>query len=259
MTDPTTGHPATDDAPQPGAVPPPPGYRVPTYPVPAPPSIPRPGRVPPSSFAPGTGPGPRRGLGGATVVAVVAAALIAGGVGGVVAERILDDDTPRHVPLSAGGTAAQRPDGSIADIAATALTSLLSKSTTRVLSRSRWSAAYIDAIQTDAAINPGNSGGPLVNGAGEVIGINSAIATPQGTGESVAGSIGLGFAIPSNQVRRTANQLISDGVATYPVAGLSPIRTTTVRAFGSWSARRTALPPSRLAAARIRRGSNPVT
>lgn len=80
--------------------------------------------------------------------------------------------------------------------------------------------AYIDAIQTDAAINPGNSGGPLINSAGEVIGINSAIATVSGSGTETAGSVGLGFAIPSNQARRTADQLIEDGVATFPVIGV---------------------------------------
>lgn len=80
--------------------------------------------------------------------------------------------------------------------------------------------AFINALQTDAAINPGNSGGPLVNGAGEVIGINSAIAQPPGAGTTAAGSIGLGFAIPSNQARRTAEQLIETGRATYPVVGV---------------------------------------
>lgn len=80
--------------------------------------------------------------------------------------------------------------------------------------------AFINALQTDAAINPGNSGGPLVNGAGEVVGINSAIAQPPGGGGVVAGNIGLGFAIPSNQARRTAEQLIETGTATYPVVGV---------------------------------------
>ncbi|MEK8228391.1 trypsin-like serine protease [Oerskovia sp. M15] len=68
-------------------------------------------------------------------------------------------------------------------------------------------------------MNPGNSGGPLVNGAGEVVGVNSAIAQPPGTG-AATGSIGLGFAIPSNQARRTAEELIENGTATYPVIGV---------------------------------------
>lgn len=79
--------------------------------------------------------------------------------------------------------------------------------------------AFINAIQTDAAINPGNSGGPLVNARGEVVGINSAIAQLPGRATS-SGSIGLGFAIPSNQARRTAEQLIETGRATYPVIGV---------------------------------------
>jgi len=81
------------------------------------------------------------------------------------------------------------------------------------------STAFIDAIQTDAAINPGNSGGPLLNAQGEVIGINSAIAS-LGTSESTSGSVGLGFAIPSNQARRTAEEIIATGEATYPVVGV---------------------------------------
>jgi putative serine protease PepD len=81
--------------------------------------------------------------------------------------------------------------------------------------------SYINAIQTDAAINPGNSGGPLVDLDGEVIGVNSAIATlgPQVGGES--GNIGVGFAIPINQARRTIEQLINKGVAQFPIIGAS--------------------------------------
>lgn len=80
--------------------------------------------------------------------------------------------------------------------------------------------SFINAIQTDAAINPGNSGGPLVNSSGQVIGINSAIAT---TGSSVggqSGSIGLGFAIPINQARRVANELMASGKSSHPVIGV---------------------------------------
>jgi putative serine protease PepD len=84
--------------------------------------------------------------------------------------------------------------------------------------------SFINAIQTDAAINPGNSGGPLVNSAGAVIGVNSAIAALSSSGaqtSSQSGSIGLGFAIPINQARKTAEQLIKNGKATYPVVGVS--------------------------------------
>ena len=79
--------------------------------------------------------------------------------------------------------------------------------------------SFINALQTDAAINPGNSGGPLVDATGAVIGVNSAIAS-LGT-SAQAGSIGLGFAIPINQARKIADQLIKTGVATYPVIGVS--------------------------------------
>ena len=74
----------------------------------------------------------------------------------------------------------------------------------------------IDAVQTDAAVNPGNSGGALVNMNGELVGINSAIASTGGSG-----SIGLGFAIPVDQARRIADQLIKQGYATRAVLGVS--------------------------------------
>ncbi|NYI97611.1 putative serine protease PepD [Streptomonospora nanhaiensis] len=72
----------------------------------------------------------------------------------------------------------------------------------------------INAIQTDAPINPGNSGGPLMNMSGEVIGINTAIVGTSGSGGE-SGSIGLGFAIPINQAKPIAEQLIADGSAEY--------------------------------------------
>jgi putative serine protease PepD len=85
-------------------------------------------------------------------------------------------------------------------------------------------ATVIDALQTDAAINPGNSGGALVDAAGEVIGINTAIATvasgvPGSSGQS--GSIGVGFAIPSNVAQRIAQEIIATGSATHAVLGVS--------------------------------------
>ncbi|MFG2502509.1 trypsin-like peptidase domain-containing protein [Streptomyces sp. NPDC048441] len=84
--------------------------------------------------------------------------------------------------------------------------------------------SYVDALQTDAPINPGNSGGPLVDSDSRVIGINSAIrsadegAAPDG---GQAGSIGLGFAIPINQGKRVAEELINTGKATHPVIGVT--------------------------------------
>ena len=80
--------------------------------------------------------------------------------------------------------------------------------------------SFINALQTDAAINPGNSGGPLVDATGAVIGVNSAIATLGASMGSQTGSIGLGFAIPINQARKTAEQLIKSGKATYPIIGV---------------------------------------
>ena len=81
-------------------------------------------------------------------------------------------------------------------------------------------ASFINAIQTDAAINPGNSGGPLINAQGQVIGINSAIATLGNSSMgSQTGSIGLGFAIPMNQARRVAQEIMNTGYSSHPVIG----------------------------------------
>ncbi|MFB8748015.1 S1C family serine protease [Streptomyces parvulus] len=84
-------------------------------------------------------------------------------------------------------------------------------------------ASYMSALQTDASINPGNSGGPLLDAQGNVIGINSAIQSTSnggfGTGQS--GSIGLGFAIPVNQAKFVAQQLIKSGKPVYAKIGAS--------------------------------------
>jgi putative serine protease PepD len=79
-----------------------------------------------------------------------------------------------------------------------------------------------NAIQTSAAINPGNSGGALVNAGGQLIGINSAIASlgSSGGSSSQSGNIGIGFAIPVNEARSIANQLITSGKATHPYLGV---------------------------------------
>ena len=81
--------------------------------------------------------------------------------------------------------------------------------------------SFINALQTDAAINPGNSGGPLVDATGAVVGINSAIASLGSSAGGQSGSIGLGFAIPINQAKKTAEQLIKTGSATYPIMGIA--------------------------------------
>jgi len=82
----------------------------------------------------------------------------------------------------------------------------------------------LDAIQTDAAINPGNSGGALVNMSGQLVGVNSAIATMGAdSGDSQSGSIGLGFAIPVDQAKRIADELISTGKASHASLGVQVI------------------------------------
>ncbi|MEU5367089.1 trypsin-like peptidase domain-containing protein [Streptomyces sp. NPDC005925] len=84
--------------------------------------------------------------------------------------------------------------------------------------------SYVDALQTDAPINPGNSGGPLLDAEGRVVGINSAIRSADSGADTEggqSGSIGLGFAIPINQGKRVAEELINTGRATHPVIGIS--------------------------------------
>jgi serine protease Do len=88
---------------------------------------------------------------------------------------------------------------------------------------------YVDMIQTDASINPGNSGGPLVNAAGEVIGVNSSIFSPSG------GSVGIGFAIPINRARRVVDDLLAHGVVRRPWIGVQPQLARTPGGAGSAS------------------------
>ena len=80
--------------------------------------------------------------------------------------------------------------------------------------------SLIDAIQTDAAVNPGNSGGPLVDMSGNLVGMNSMIASLSSGTSGEAGSIGLGFAIPSNFAQRMAQQLIDNGQVVHPMLGV---------------------------------------
>ena len=87
-----------------------------------------------------------------------------------------------------------------------------------------------NAVQIDAAINPGNSGGPTFNAAGQVIGINSSIASTATSSDS-AGSIGIGFAIPSNLVKRVADEIIKDGKVKHVALGVV-IKSDTVEADG---------------------------
>lgn len=87
-----------------------------------------------------------------------------------------------------------------------------------------------NAVQIDAAINPGNSGGPTFNAAGQVIGINSSIASTASS-SSEAGSIGIGFAIPSNLVKRVSDEIMKDGQATHVALGVT-ITSDTVEADG---------------------------
>ncbi|WP_405863236.1 trypsin-like peptidase domain-containing protein [Streptomyces sp. NBC_01515] len=90
--------------------------------------------------------------------------------------------------------------------------------------------SYVDALQTDAPINPGNSGGPLLDAQGRLVGVNSAIRSADygdgggggdGDGSGQGGSIGLGFAIPVNQAKLVAEELINTGKATHPVIGVT--------------------------------------
>lgn len=100
-------------------------------------------------------------------------------------------------------------------------------------------------IQTDAAINPGNSGGPLLNTAGEMIGINTSIFTISG------GNIGIGFAVPSSTIRRVVDDLIKHGRVLRPWLGISGY------ALSEDLARALELPVSKgLLVARVERGSS---
>lgn len=91
-------------------------------------------------------------------------------------------------------------------------------------------AIVTNAVQIDAAINPGNSGGPTFNAAGQVIGINSSIASTASS-SGTAGSIGIGFVIPSNLVKRVTNEIIDNGSVKHVVLGIT-IKSSSVEADG---------------------------
>ncbi|MEO6206022.1 MAG: trypsin-like peptidase domain-containing protein [Mycobacteriales bacterium] len=120
--------------------------------------------------------------------------------------------------------------GSPLGLAGTVTTGIISalNRTVNVPGESGGSQPLFNAIQTDAAINPGNSGGPLVDAKGQVIGINSAIATlGGGLGSSTSsGSIGVGFAIPIDEARSVAEELIRTGKATHPAIGVQAMTST---------------------------------
>ncbi|MDS1269760.1 trypsin-like peptidase domain-containing protein [Lipingzhangella sp. LS1_29] len=113
--------------------------------------------------------------------------------------------------------------GSPLGLDGTVTTGIISAMERPVTVGGRGEESYVNALQTDAAINPGNSGGPLVDLNGNVIGVNTAIAT-MGAEEigGGAGNIGLGFAVPSGQAERIAQELIEHGEAPHAVMGVMP-------------------------------------
>jgi len=110
--------------------------------------------------------------------------------------------------------------GSPLGLASTVTTGIISALNRPVSAGSVGAESFVNAIQTDAAINPGNSGGALVNSQGQIIGVNSAIATLSSGGTS--GSIGLGFAIPITEAKRVIDEIITSptNTSTRPVLGV---------------------------------------
>jgi putative serine protease PepD len=134
-------------------------------------------------------------------------------------------DAKKLAPASLGASEALRIGegvvaiGSPLGLSSTVTAGIVSAVNRPVTTGDADASSYINAVQTDAAINPGNSGGPLVNLLGQVVGVNSAIATAGGGIGGDAGNIGVGFAIPIEQVRVTADQILKTGEARYPVIG----------------------------------------
>ena len=134
-------------------------------------------------------------------------------------------DAPRLPPASLGNAAALHVGdevvafGSPLGLSSTVTAGIVSALNRPVTTGDAGDSSYINAEQTDAAINPGNSGGPLVDLRGQVVGVNSAIATTGSSAGGESGNIGVGFAIPIEQVKITADQILRDGEARYPVIG----------------------------------------
>jgi putative serine protease PepD len=110
--------------------------------------------------------------------------------------------------------------GSPLGLASTVTTGIISALNRPVSAGTAGAESFVNAIQTDAAINPGNSGGALINAQGQIIGVNSAIATLSSGGTS--GSIGLGFAIPITEAKRVIDEIISSptNTSTRPLLGV---------------------------------------
>ncbi|MBB5960278.1 putative serine protease PepD [Saccharothrix tamanrassetensis] len=130
------------------------------------------------------------------------AVLQASGIGGLTAATFANSDDVR---IGDQVVAIGSPEG-LQGTVTSGIVSALDRKVTVPGSTRRSNPVSYQAIQTDASINPGNSGGPLINAAGQVIGINSAIYSPA-SDSGQAGSVGIGFAIPSNQARQIAEGL----------------------------------------------------
>ena len=134
-------------------------------------------------------------------------------------------DATSFEPASIGSSRSMRVGdtvvaiGSPLGLSSTVTSGIISATDRPVTTGEQDQSSFINAVQTDAAINPGNSGGPLVNLRGQVVGVNSAIATTGGSVGGESGNIGVGFAIPMEQVRVTASQILATGKARYPVIG----------------------------------------
>jgi putative serine protease PepD len=141
---------------------------------------------------------------------------------------VLEVKGARHLRPAAFGSADQMrvgetvvAIGSPLGLSATVTSGIVSAVHRPVTTGDGGDSSYINAVQTDAAINPGNSGGPLVNLQGQVVGVNSAIASlgSSSTTNGESGNIGVGFAIPIEQVEVTTDQILKTGEAKYPVIG----------------------------------------